>query len=197
MSHQDVLALTSSGTPHQWMHWQDAITAKFKGLISYEFGDESLYFGGVSRMTGERSTIEVKSIIALKGNFKFQPRIPALTNQNLFKRDLHICGYCGRLESKSTVLTRDHIIPVSRGGKDTWTNCISACKKCNNYKDDNLLSDTDLELLWVPYTPTKDEHLIMQNRNILIDQAKFLLNFVPEHSRMKVLMERKFGDQLN
>ena len=193
MSHQ-VLALTSDGRPHQWLSWQDAVTAKYKGLIAYEFGDEeSSYFGGTSRLTGNRSQVDIGSIIALKGQFKFQKRTPALTNANLFKRDLHMCGYCGRVATSNLILTRDHIVPVSRGGKDVWNNCITSCKKCNNLKDDKLLADTELELMWVPYTPTRDEQLIMQNRNILFDQAKFLLDFVPEHSRMKALMERRFG----
>jgi|TARA_B110000881_G_scaffold203153_1_gene203662 5-methylcytosine-specific restriction endonuclease McrA len=31
-------------------------------------------------------------------------------------------------------LTLDHVIPRSLGGKTTWTNIVSACKKCNNEK---------------------------------------------------------------
>ena len=194
MAMHQILACTADGRPHQWMSWQDAVTAKYKGLVAYEFGDDdALFHGGTSRMTGERSIVEVKSIIAIRGEFKFRLRTPALTNQNLFKRDLHLCGYCGRFGASDSMLTRDHIHPVSKGGKDVWTNVITACKKCNNYKDDKMLHETDLELRWVPYTPTRDEQLIMQNRNILFDQAKFLLDFVPEHSRMKTLLERKFG----
>lgn len=188
-----ILALTADGRPHQWLHWQDAVTAKYKGLISFELGDDDNTFrGGVSRMTGERSQMEVKSIIALKGKFKFDRKVPTLTNSNLFARDLHICGYCGRL-TPDDKLTRDHIVPKSRGGKDVWTNVIACCKKCNNHKDSSMLHEVGLELIWVPYTPVREEKLIMENRKILADQAQFILGFVPQQSRMHRYVTERLG----
>ena len=45
--------------------------------------------------------------------------------------DLHInrsiCAYCGR-HFHFDDLTREHIIPTSRGGFDSWMNCITACR---------------------------------------------------------------------
>ena len=35
-------------------------------------------------------------------------------------------------------LTREHIRPVSRGGEDTWMNCITACRACNGRKGSRL-----------------------------------------------------------
>lgn len=192
MAYPNILALTSDGTPHQWLSWEVAVTMKYKNLLAWEIGDDDLSFnGGVSRMTGERSHIEVKNIVALKGKFKFNNKAPALTNSNLFARDLYTCGYCGR-HFQEDKLTRDHIVPVSKGGKDVWTNVIAACKKCNNAKDSHMLEDTDLQLIWVPYAPVRVEQLIMQNRKILFDQAKFILDFCPKHSRMHQFVERKF-----
>lgn len=48
-----------------------------------------------------------------------------------------ICHYCG-MKTASKELTLDHLVPVSRGGKSTKTNCVPACKSCNNKKK-NLL----------------------------------------------------------
>jgi 5-methylcytosine-specific restriction endonuclease McrA len=185
-----ILALNSGGQPHSWLTWQDAVTLKCKELIAWEFGDEDFMFnGGISRMTGERSSIEIASIVALKSKFHYIERVPALNNRNLFRRDLNICAYCGKKFVESQ-LTKDHIIPVSRGGPNTWTNCVTACLKCNNYKDSSLLSDCGMELLYVPYVPDKAEALILQNRNILTDQMKFLVDFLPRHSRVHVLVEK-------
>jgi hypothetical protein len=190
--HPQILTLTADGRPHAWISWEEAVILKVKNLVQYDFGDdETSFFGGTSRMTGERSHIEVKSILALKGQFKYSRMIPPLTNQNLFMRDLGICGYCGR-HFATTKLTRDHIVPVSRGGKDAWSNTISACKRCNNLKDDHLLEEIDLELLFIPYTPTREEHLIMQNRHVLADQMAFILDFLPDYSRMHKLAVMKF-----
>ena len=40
------------------------------------------------------------------------------------------CAYCG--ESKP--LTRDHKIPITRGGTDDITNIVPACMRCNSRK---------------------------------------------------------------
>lgn len=184
MQHQQYLICDKSGQPHHWASWEDSVVLKYKGLLSYELGDSLTYRGGMSRITNERSHVEVASILFLKEVLKYDSRVPPLTNKNLFARDLNICGYCGRryVESK---LSRDHIHPVSKGGKNTWPNCVTACKSCNHAKADSLLKDTDMELVYVPYVPNHAERLIMQNRNILANQMEFLLNFLPEHSRIK------------
>lgn len=183
-----ILALNSGGQPHNWITWQDAVTLKCKGLIGWEFGDEEFMFqGGVSRITGERSSVEVASIVALNSKFKYVERVPTLNNRNLFRRDLHMCAYCGK-EFKDHDLTRDHIVPASKGGPTSWTNCVTACTPCNSRKDDMTLKQAGLELLYVPYTPDKAEALVLQNRNILADQMQFLRDFLPKHSRVKKLL---------
>ncbi|MDY0267919.1 HNH endonuclease [Trichloromonas sp.] len=48
-----------------------------------------------------------------------------------------ICHYCG-MKVAPKDLTLDHLVPVSRGGKSTKSNCVPACKSCNNQKK-NLL----------------------------------------------------------
>jgi len=183
--HNLILAVNAGGQPHSWMNWQDAVTLKCKGLVAWEFGDEDFMFqGGTSRMTGERSHVEIGSIVALKSKFKYIDRTPTLSNKNLFRRDLHICGYCGKQHGDEK-LTRDHIVPVSKGGENTWMNCVTACYRCNCEKDDKSLKDFGKQLLYVPYVPDKAEGLILQNRNILADQMEFLVGFLPKHSRVR------------
>lgn len=183
-NHNPVLALTSDGVPHAWMSWEDAVVARVKNLIGWELGGESSIMGGTSRMTGERTHVEIAPIIALKGKFKYSRKAPALTNQLLFKRDQYHCSYCNRFTPESK-LTRDHIVPVSKGGLDIWTNVVAACKRCNNSKDNKLLAATEMELIWIPYAPCKNEALILSNRKILFDQANFIKDFLPAHSRAK------------
>lgn len=190
-----VLALTSDGHPYQWLTWEDAVTMKYKGLITFEMGDETTYHGGTSRMTGLESTIDVGSIVAIRGKFKMSNKVPVLTNQNLFRRDLCTCSYCGKHVHENS-LTRDHIIPVSKGGQDTWSNVVAACKKCNSAKGNMMLDQAGLELLWVPYTPNRCEALILQNRKILFDQAQYIANFIPKHSRVPQYLESQCGIKL-
>ena len=41
------------------------------------------------------------------------------------------CAYCGRTTRKGERLTRDHLVPVSLGGKTEQGNIVPACKTCN------------------------------------------------------------------
>ena len=179
-----ILTLDGSGQPHNWTTWQMAVTMKCKGLIAWEFGDEEFMFrGGVSRMTGHRSQIEVASIIALRTRYTGRNRVPPFNNRNLFRRDLGTCAYCG-LHFNDGDLTKDHIVPASRGGLANWMNCVTACTRCNGRKDNRTPEEANMMLKYVPYVPDRAEGLILNNRNILADQMEFLKNFLPQHSRV-------------
>jgi len=43
------------------------------------------------------------------------------------------CYYC-KQRFPATILTMDHVIPISRGGKTTKSNVVACCKECNNKK---------------------------------------------------------------
>jgi 5-methylcytosine-specific restriction endonuclease McrA len=184
MGHPLVLTLDSSGAPHRWSTWEEGVCYKVKDLIAWSIGDETVYRGGKSRMTGETSTVAVPSIVAIRNLTKIKNRQAALTNRNLFGRDRHMCAYCGD-HVPDTKATREHIIPVSRGGKNTWMNVVTACKTCNNRKDNKTLEEARMELLYVPYVPDRCEALILANRHILADQMEFLMAHLPKHSRIR------------
>jgi len=73
-----------------------------------------------------------------------------LTRQNIFKRDNFECQYCGTKRD----LTIDHVIPRAKGGADTWTNLVTACKKCNAKKGNHTLEGSSLTLRRRPYKPS-------------------------------------------
>jgi 5-methylcytosine-specific restriction endonuclease McrA len=74
----------------------------------------------------------------------------ALTRQNVFKRDSFECLYCG----KNHDLTLDHVKPRSRGGKSSWDNLATACKRCNAYKGDYTPEERGIELRYKPFKPS-------------------------------------------
>jgi 5-methylcytosine-specific restriction endonuclease McrA len=57
--------------------------------------------------------------------------------------------------------TIDHILPVSRGGKNTWGNTICACPACNQRKGNRLPNEASMKLLWEPKTP-RASYLVVQ-----------------------------------
>lgn len=116
-------------------------------------------------------TMKIPVMVALKEFVKARRVFhspAALTQRNLFVRDNHTCQYCARHKSEfrsHEVLTRDHIIPESRGGKNTWENLVTACSTCNNKKADHYLEDTGMKLLKKPVVPTLFELWMRHSRN--------------------------------
>ena len=90
----------------------------------------------------ERLTLPRPAVIRLT-RFIHVPRRfrRQVTNTFLFARDRYRCQYCGRLQIElkpRESLTRDHLIPLSRGGANDWTNVVTACSPCNTKKANNL-----------------------------------------------------------
>lgn len=193
--HPQILQLDIAGNPIDWLTYEQAAYYYAKNLVAWTVGDNGYTIrGGKNRVTSSQSKMDLCSIIAIKGHMgnKNVHRTPTLTNKTLFRRDQQLCAYCGH-EFVQEKLTRDHVIPTSRNGKDIWTNVVTACGGCNKRKDNHLLSEIDMELLYVPYAPTKSEHLILTNRNILQDQMEFLLAGVSQQSR---LLEPDFKERV-
>ncbi len=172
-----ILRLDVTGAPIRWTPWQDAVCLYSRGLIAWTTGDHEFTFrGGFARATGERSRVTIHSIIAIKrstrGHHK-QRTAPPLNNRELFRRDANLCLYCGG-EFREEQLTRDHVVPLSRGGRDIWSNCVTACKSCNTRKGGRTPEHAHMPLLAIPYVPNWAEFLALSNRRILVDQMDFL-----------------------
>lgn len=183
-----ILALDVQGQPTRWISPETAIVYHAKNLVAWQLGmgeGDVLYRGGNNRITGEMSQLTTAPIIAVKGESgaaKRANRVPPLSNSALFRRDHHMCAYCAKTYSEHR-LTRDHIIPTSRGGADTWLNVVCACETCNHKKDDMLLSECGMELVFLPYAPNRAEALILEGRHILACQMSYLQSFLPAKSR--------------
>lgn len=181
-----LLSLDAHGRVLDWINWQDATCLYARDAVAWTLGDPCLTVrGGTNRLTGQQSFIELHPIVASRGHARaagLSPT-PSLTNQALFARDDHLCLYCGRQFSRQ-LLTRDHVLPVSKGGRDIWENVVSACFHCNSRKANRTPQQAHMPLLAVPYRPSWIEHLILSNRNILADQMAFLKTHLPKRSRL-------------
>lgn len=191
---RQVLRTDVSGMPLEWIGFQDAAKLYYLELVIYSLGSH-LYtvHGGVNARTGIRSQIKVNSILATQSHgfaTKKSRRsyIPPLNNHALFKRDNHLCLYCGD-HFRHSDLSRDHITPISTGGEDVWNNVVTACKRCNNHKAGCTPEQAGMQLLAIPFTPTHAEYIYLQGRQILSDQMDFLRAHFPRksplHQRIK------------
>ena len=118
---QQVLRTDVAGMPLEWIDFRSAVRIYHLGQVAYACGNP-LYKvrGGYNALTGLRSVIEVNSIIATYGGNKLLRKahnryIPPLNNPALFKRDAHLCMYCGERFQVSE-LSRDHVTPISQKG---------------------------------------------------------------------------------
>ncbi len=105
-----------------------------------------------------------------------------VTNTFLFARDGYRCQYCGQHRSElrgREFLTRDHVVPVSRGGANDWGNVVAACSPCNNRKGNRLPREVGMKLQTVPTEPNHVE-LVWAVRRITAVQAKYISMFYGE-----------------
>ena len=191
---QRVLRTDISGMPLEWVGYQDAVKLITLDQVRYALG-KTLYkiHGGISSMTGQQSVVAVNAIIATEGHHPHkhlfsQNYVPPLSNKSLFRRDQSLCLYCG-LQFPNFLLSRDHVVPLSQGGKDRWVNVVTACKRCNNHKAGRTPEQSGMELLAIPFCPTHAEYVYLQGREILVDQMEFLLAHFPRNSVLRRRVE--------
>jgi len=183
-----ILALDIAGQPFRWLTAEEAVSYNATGKVAWSIGEPVVVFhGGVNRL-GIQSIVQSAPIIAIARSDIMAAKshaYPPLGERNdlLFRRDRHVCAYCGDSHSRER-LTRDHIVPRSRQGKDLWTNVVAACRFCNHRKGARTPEEARMPLLYLPYAPCRYEHFILSGRNILADQMDYLTAMLPAHSRV-------------
>lgn len=105
-----------------------------------------------------------------------------VTNTFLFARDDYRCQYCHRTARDlrhRECLTRDHMVPLSRGGGNDWANVVTACSSCNTRKGNRLPSECGMFPLHPPVEP-HFVHLSWAVRRLTPIQAKYIGLFYGE-----------------
>lgn len=90
---------------------------------------------------------QVPAVLILK-DFQKKKSNVRLTKRNVYLRDSWICQYCG-CDVDGKTATVDHVLPLSKGGGSSWTNLVTACKKCNYTKG----AETKMKPNRAPYRP--------------------------------------------
>ncbi|HHG85573.1 MAG TPA: HNH endonuclease [Bacteroidetes bacterium] len=117
------------------------------------------------------SNFKYPSIIRLHRFISLPFKKVALSRTNIFKRDGYQCVYCGTREN----LSLDHVIPRSKGGRDSWHNLVTACQKCNTEKGDRTPEQADLQMLCKPFRPSFIMYLREFNGKVQDDWKPYLL----------------------
>ncbi|MBN2057606.1 MAG: HNH endonuclease [Candidatus Saganbacteria bacterium] len=147
-SYHKVLVLNSTYAPINITSWRRAMVLLYKGKAN------GVAFNGC--MINGR--LRLPEVIKLSNYVPLPFAEIVLSRKNLYLRDNHACQYCGRTTGQMTI---DHVIPRSRGGKDTWDNLVVCCARCNNRKGDRNLEEAGMRLSGVPYRPPSNLYLQM------------------------------------
>jgi 5-methylcytosine-specific restriction endonuclease McrA len=135
---------------------------------------------GASLVRSARVSVPRPSVIRLH-RFIHVPRKfrRQVTNTFLFARDDYRCQFCGRRQHElrfRECLTRDHLVPLSRGGTNDWVNVITACSGCNTRKGNRLPEECGMHPLRPPHEP-HFVHLTWAVRRLTPVQAKYIRLF--------------------
>jgi len=143
--------------------WRRGLTLLMKGKA------ETLKYGKKVIHCSDGTCIKIPLVMKLIKVIRmiYKSRVP-YSKKNIMFRDNHTCCYCGSYEN----LTIDHVIPISKGGKTSFENCVTACFDCNNKKNNRTPTEAHMFLRKTPYTPTISEFFNIKMRILGID--KFL-----------------------
>lgn len=128
------LVLDASYMPRSIITSERAFTIFYKGNAEIVENHPSKF-----KVVNPNLEIYKPSIIRVKKNMKVDFHKTKLSRENVFKRDGYTCVYCGSEDKRK--LTIDHVVPQSRGGRDTWENLVTACLNCNQEKDNLTLEE--------------------------------------------------------
>ena len=171
------LALNASFEPLTIVPTRRAVRLVLDGKAEILEDDRSRCFRSETRTVPWPSVIRLVRYVHVPHRFRRQ-----VTNTFLFARDDYTCQYCGRHRSElknRQFLTRDHVLPVSRGGTNRWDNVVTSCSPCNNRKGDRLPREVGLKLLSEPKEPNY-VHLVWVVRRVTSTQGKYIRMFYGE-----------------
>jgi len=140
---ETILVLNSDYTPLNITTFKRAIILVIKGKAEIIKND-------VDFIRTETINYEKPLIIRLLKYISHKMKNLRVNRQRLYKRDNHECAYCGSKKE----LTIDHIIPKSRGGKNSWNNLITCCLPCNLKKGHKTPDEARMPLRFTPKTPS-------------------------------------------
>lgn len=139
------LVIDSYFQPVMIITWKKAFCLLFTGKATVVKESNIKYINSTSKSFKFPTVIQIYAKINY--NFKIN-----LNRWSIFARDNFSCAYCGNSFQKKD-LSLDHIHPVSKGGKSSWENLITACYSCNQKKSNKSLEEIGFKMKFKPYKP--------------------------------------------
>ena len=155
----DTLVLNADAKPYSILplstiSWQESIKQLVLERVTVLEWYDDWIISSPSWETKVPAVVIVKDYIKKNTTVRF-------SKYNLFLRDQFTCQYCTEQLPNRNKCTVDHVVPVSRGGKNGWLNCVTACGPCNVEKGNKLYPRPRRK----PYKPTYYD--LIKNKELL------------------------------
>ena len=173
------LALNSSFEPLTMVPMRRALRLVIDGKAEIVEAEPTRRVQSAQLSLPRPAVIRLRKFVHVPRRFRRQ-----VTNTFLFARDHYRCQYCGRAQGElkpRESLTRDHVIPMSRGGTNEWANVVTACSPCNLRKADHYPHEIGMHPMTVPAEP-HFVHLSWAVRRLTPTQAKYIRVFYGDHT---------------
>jgi 5-methylcytosine-specific restriction endonuclease McrA len=144
---EHTLLLNATYEPLRVVNWKKAVTLLWQGKVEVlEVYDKEI--------RGFSITIKLPSVIRLLTLIRIKEAHHAVrfSRANIFARDKYTCQYCGR-KGRTEEHTFDHVVPISKGGRKSWENIVTACISCNNRKSGRTPEEARMRLIKKPGKP--------------------------------------------
>lgn len=150
----NILLLNASYEPLTIVSHKRALALLLKGRVEAA-SEEAVEIRGVSK------SLRIPTVIRLRRYINVPRRGARWSRQAVLQRDQYTCVYCGAhpgATRRGRMLNHrdfsvDHIMPISRGGKNTWGNTVCACRICNQRKGSRTPHEAGMKLRWEPKIP--------------------------------------------
>lgn len=173
------LALNASYEPLTMVPLRRALRLVIDGKAEIVEADTGAPVRSEKRQFVRPAVIRLTRYVHVPRRFRRQ-----VTNTFLFARDDYQCQYCGRRANElkpRESLTRDHLIPMSRGGTNEWSNVVTACSSCNTRKANRMPQEIGMHPMHVPMEP-HFVHLSWAVRRLTPIQAQYIRTFYGEET---------------
>ncbi len=173
------LALNASFEPLTMVPTRRALRLVIEGKAEIVEADGNEQIRSVRMRMPRPAIIRLVRFVHVPRRFRRQ-----VTNTFLFARDGYRCQYCARTPHEfrpRECLTRDHVVPQSRGGTNAWENVVTACSTCNTRKGSHLPSEIRMHPLHPPTEP-HFVHLSWAIRRLTPPQMKYIKLFYGDNA---------------
>jgi 5-methylcytosine-specific restriction endonuclease McrA len=139
------LILNAGYEPMVFVSWQRAICL----VLSQRAEIVASYGEDLVRTVSD--SFPLPSVVKLNRYVNLAGRIGLVNcnRKNVLMRDDFKCQYCG-IHCSTASATIDHVLPISRGGRTSWENVVTACSECNNKKASKTPAEARMPLKTKP-----------------------------------------------